>query len=705
MNPAKYRINRITAEGFRAFTDPQSLDIDGRNAFIFGLNGQGKSSLIEAIRWALFGSPSGRDIEVRNTFYSKGPCTVSIQLSSQTDTLEITRELRPGTNSTRQTIRDSAGNVVRVKDVLPQLARIGHQEGTQVIFAAQHATGRQAQVDITDFTRVLCYYLHLEKVPELIESFDSLIEERTEEFHQLSQKVEAKQGELRTRLQEVETRLGELLKNPPWGAGASPTEADTEAKILALTGEAAVKKGTSNLEGEQSNTALDRLRLELENLAEKTVQSLKTQLLDLSARVQTAEKILGMLSQSREKRVTLTQQMEKSSKSISELLKEDTVESLKSYLTDLELKMTMRDAASDLAQRAKLLCSEYHWSECPVCGVAHPTSQSAAPLNVLIQAKIDGLALPISGAFPVEDIRFRLREIEVLRKSQETDKTELDVTSSREAEAEAQLLKVLNGISSPIDIPNAKEKAEELKVDVAALANRIDDTQGEKPHWIKRIKDLEQELIFHGHRREIQRLQTKLTEGMSASLEILHQYQELLATSREVENALSKTFDAALDRALPPLERLLTEVFQRLTQQLSFDQVRIFRSPDNPRHRELRVASSRSPNQAFQPNVLNGQASKALQLVPYFVFSRFQPDIMELDLLLIDDPSESFDTSHVTDLVKELAVASKHSQLFVATHEREKFETQLDASFEKLAMTKINVVGFAPMEGPKFSRV
>jgi hypothetical protein len=37
------------------------------------------------------------------------------------------------------------------------------------------------------------------------------------------------------------------------------------------------------------------------------------------------------------------------------------------------------------------------------------------------------------------------------------------------------------------------------------------------------------------------------------------------------------------------------------------------------------------------------------------------------------DPSQSFDTSHVTELVKELALASEHAQLFVATHEREKF--------------------------------
>ena len=92
-----------------------------------------------------------------------------------------------------------------------------------------------------------------------------------------------------------------------------------------------------------------------------------------------------------------------------------------------------------------------------------------------------------------------------------------------------------------------------------------------------------------------------------------------------------------------------------------------------------------------------------MRLVPYFVFSKFQPEIMELDLLLIDDPSESFDTSHVSDLVGELALAAQHAQLFVATHEKEKFEPLLSTHFNSEPTAQIDVIGFATTEGPKLA--
>src|ERR1043166_4758374 len=120
MARAKYRISRITVEGFRRFTNPQTICVAGKNTFVFGVNGQGKSSIIEAIRWGLFGSPPGQqDIELRNNYYQAGECAVTIELASDNGPLEIKRELRPGSNLSRQTIRDGTGKTVLEKDVLP----------------------------------------------------------------------------------------------------------------------------------------------------------------------------------------------------------------------------------------------------------------------------------------------------------------------------------------------------------------------------------------------------------------------------------------------------------------------------------------------------------------------------------------------------------------------------------------------------------
>src|SRR5208282_5448844 len=68
---ANYRIADLSIQYFKGFTAEQTLSFDGRNVFLFGENGHGKSSIIEAIRWCLFGTS---DVEVRNILYEKEVC-------------------------------------------------------------------------------------------------------------------------------------------------------------------------------------------------------------------------------------------------------------------------------------------------------------------------------------------------------------------------------------------------------------------------------------------------------------------------------------------------------------------------------------------------------------------------------------------------------------------------------------------------------
>lgn len=56
MAEARYRIDSLAIEGFKAFGVPQEIPLAGRYCFLFGANARGKSSIVEAIRWCLFGS-------------------------------------------------------------------------------------------------------------------------------------------------------------------------------------------------------------------------------------------------------------------------------------------------------------------------------------------------------------------------------------------------------------------------------------------------------------------------------------------------------------------------------------------------------------------------------------------------------------------------------------------------------------------------
>ena len=74
-----FRIESLSIEGFKAFTAPQRFDFEGRDIFLFGPNGFGKTSIVEAIRWCLFGLASRQGEIVKNQFYS-GNCIVQIAL-------------------------------------------------------------------------------------------------------------------------------------------------------------------------------------------------------------------------------------------------------------------------------------------------------------------------------------------------------------------------------------------------------------------------------------------------------------------------------------------------------------------------------------------------------------------------------------------------------------------------------------------------
>ena len=93
----------------------------------------------------------------------------------------------------------------------------------------------------------------------------------------------------------------------------------------------------------------------------------------------------------------------------------------------------------------------------------------------------------------------------------------------------------------------------------------------------------------------------------------------------------------------------------------------------------------------------------AIQLVPYFVFSRYQ-DSPLLDLLLLDDPTQAFDTSKIKLLLEELSKASSHATLFIATHEEDRFLPVLKEFFSPDDVKAYRAVGIDE-EGPRFEDV
>ena len=89
------RVTSLEISGFRAFNGSQRFDLDGDIVLVVGVNGQGKTSLFDAIQWAITGEISRleRPESVVSLYSASGEARVELTITS-TDgrTLVVTRQ-------------------------------------------------------------------------------------------------------------------------------------------------------------------------------------------------------------------------------------------------------------------------------------------------------------------------------------------------------------------------------------------------------------------------------------------------------------------------------------------------------------------------------------------------------------------------------------------------------------------------------------
>jgi hypothetical protein len=270
--------------------------------------------------------------------------------------------------------------------------------------------------------------------------------------------------------------------------------------------------------------------------------------------------------------------------------------------------------------------------------------------------------------------------------------------------AALRTLSTLVGDTGAISLPDAESQLAQWKADRVTRNRDRSDQRNEVQQLQGRIKAYRQELSYHKYRDQRKELDRKLDEGMEGVHGAFHEHQDYVALIGELKGLVESAFRSAIDRAIPLLNDLLTTVYLRLTRQRTFEFLKVYHHPERVGHLEVMVATKRQPETNHSADKLNGQARKALHLVPYFVFSRlFEAKLMELELLLIDDPSESFDTSHVGFLVEELRIASEHAQVIAASHEKDKFSPYIAEHFVPDAYVTMTVSNFDPDVGPEIA--
>jgi len=106
----QFRISGVTIEGFRGVNDKINVELDGNAAVLFGPNGVGKSSVMQAIEWCLFGGLASavlgpvefkREDAIVNSFHPQKKAIVEIILQDDKGKkIKVKRERKLGRSTT-----------------------------------------------------------------------------------------------------------------------------------------------------------------------------------------------------------------------------------------------------------------------------------------------------------------------------------------------------------------------------------------------------------------------------------------------------------------------------------------------------------------------------------------------------------------------------------------------------------------------------
>lgn len=166
------RLISLSAENFLKFQQI-SLEFPDGLTGILGPNGVGKSSLVEAVAWALYGSPVSRTRNEGIPFRGNKPCRVHLALEIDGEEYHVTRELR-GQNCVAyaevqrgQGIAEAKG-AERATDFMTRLLRMDHRAFLVSFFARQKEVAELSAWQPADRRRYILRLLGLDRVDRAV---------------------------------------------------------------------------------------------------------------------------------------------------------------------------------------------------------------------------------------------------------------------------------------------------------------------------------------------------------------------------------------------------------------------------------------------------------------------------------------------------------------------------------------------------------
>lgn len=684
------RIGRILIEGFKGFSGAQAIDVRHRHVFLIGPNGNGKSSVIEAIRWGLFGSTNRPNDIVKNEGYG-GDCRVEINFSAPNGKQwDLTRILNAGGGGSRAALFDKDGAEHGVRDVLPQLDSLNAGEGTHIIFSPQSAPLRRQPEDLTAFERTVFDHLGLKHPSAMLSHLDAFVHEQEDVENSLDGSISETRRQIDIRISELEDRRGRILGSQPWGSDHPPSMDQTKRKAENLIERIRTLGVAEDVSHFTLEALVDEVGLALEGAVSnrqplgQALEQLNEQLTRLESVRATQEDLVEQKQDLTETQGRLSAVLDGTSMDALQKL----VQSKRQQARTRDLRHRLGEIAAELVDRSG---SEGTSTLCPVCGVEREQDELTHAISEMVQieGEVEG-----SGLETVEDRLNTAEQIEreVQKRTDNLGRLRSSLNTMIVAESDPEL-------ATSMREGRVSDQIESLTVRKASIKQQITDLND----WLQDIRMELAKLRAEADYQQIQRDLIGLRAVDAEMRRVQRAYESLVTFGRSVQDicdAVRSTFKEVVSEKTPSVARDLTNVFSALTRHPHFDRL-VFDKQKLPKL-ELRVASTSDTSRKQHPTgVLNGQAQSALALVPYFALSQAEEAPTEVYLVLLDDPTRAFDREHIQILIEQLADLGERVQVVVATQETEAFRDLLPRSFPRESYVVVEPRSWSYAKGPQ----
>lgn len=685
-----FSIHSVEIEGFKGFAEPTEVNFNGRHVFLLGPNGNGKSSIVEAVRWGLFGSTFRPNEMIKNRHY-QGDCRVTIKLVRGEDLITLRRILNLGAGSTSEAIlTDQHGKVLQRRSILPQLDSVDAGEGTHIIFAPQSAPLTKQPADIDPFERTVFNYLGLTHPRALMSNIGEFLTDQTESEEKFDDELSGIRKKLDAQIFDEQDRITRILAAPPWDGSNIPSTLESTQRarrfVQEITG---ASSDDDRLTGLPLMSLLDRAQTALDEKKRQGPGDLEKEKSELEGRRGRLQNLRSTEAQV----AHLLPRVEELRSRVQNSLNGLTLDELREKLETAQYEADTESIKKRIAQDTIILLerSESDEVDCPVCEIEYSRDELDSSLQDMAQSD--------NTSSTVASLKAQLETCERLDDEFRTQESGLQQLSRMETYARNNMdAEDKRRLSDGYTIDQLIEDYEKLESDVAAQI----DGHG---MWLRskqaELNGLKEEGRFHQIRELLERLQSKRRqfEDIEASYDNLVLFGQSV---REIQKVSQSAFSEQFGRESPRVSDVLSRSFNALTQHPWYDQLVVLEKNGKL---ELQVASTQDTLGLSDPTgVLNGQAESALSLVPYFAFSQNDDNTpTEVYLVMLDDPTRALDTEHIRILVERLRELGNNVQLIVASQETERFQGMIPQVFEQDRYIIVEPTGWSPGKSPSLN--